>query len=249
MPDNAGYKGPQPEGQFEQITDEAQIIGLLRRAQDARLLLSVNLPNDEHFFNSAVLDVSAEERHLLLDALHPDTGHRQVSVGTPLHVFARLQGVEMSFTGTVEQVGNASGGAFYRLALPGKVFYLQRREHYRVRVGVSQEIPVSLPVDEAKPIKGELFDLSAGGICVRLRRPAPAPTIGLRVEHCQIALPDGAPLDCTLEVRNVREDPQSGGQYLGLSFVDLGRREQQRLQRFVTSLDREMRKRAKRVSP
>ena len=235
-------------GQFEKISDSVQITSLLKRAKEARLLLNVTLANDGNLYNSALLEVLPADNALLLDELHPGAGHTRVGVDTILHVFGRLQGVEMSFTTPVLRIGSQDGVAYYRAAIPTHIYYQQRRGHYRVRVGAGRSIPVLLPLDPQVELEGELFDISAGGIGIRLRQP-PGDRLaaGQRVDNCRIGLHDSDPLVCDLEIRTVRSEGSSGQCVVGACFSAMERREQQRIQRFVASLDRDMRKKAKRA--
>jgi c-di-GMP-binding flagellar brake protein YcgR len=63
---------------------------------------------------------------------------------------------------------------------------------------------------------------------------------------CQFITPGKPEFECSLEVRNVREDTNNRFVQVGTRFVKLGKQEERQIQRFVVQLERDMIKRNQR---
>lgn len=226
------------QGKTEKVTHAPQIIGLLRRIRDQRVLLSASVPGHPGVFNSLLLEVDPERNLILLDELNPRAGHDLVRETRQLRVHCQCQGVELGFACQVEIGQGQSGISFYRATLPEAISYLQRRGSYRVRVGLDLAVSVQLPIDEATLVEGELFDLSMGGLGANVESK-------LRLERgqilpCVLNLPKADPFQAEIEIRFVRAEDNKPGQRIGASFRNLQPRQQTVLRRLVTQLEREM---------
>lgn len=231
-------RASQYQGKTEKVTHGPQIIGLLRRIRDQRVLLSVQVPGHEGVYNSLLLEVAPERNVILLDELNPRAGHERVLETRRLRVHCQCQGVELSFACQVEIGQGQSGISYYRAVLPESINYLQRRGSYRVRVGMDLAVPVQLPVDEAMTLEGELFDLSMGGLGASL--DAKTRLERGQILSCILQLPKTDPLQVQIEIRFVHADEHKPTQRIGASFRNLQPQEQTLLRRLVTQLEREM---------
>lgn len=228
------------QGKTEKVTHLPQIVGLLRRIRDQRVLLSVRVPGHEAVFNSLLLEVDPERNLILLDELNPRSGHELACKARELRIHCQCQGVELGFHCSVDIGQGQNGISFYRAALPDTINYLQRRGSYRVRVGMSMTVPVHLPLETATTqLEGQLFDLSMGGLGANLGLQTKL-TRGQVIESCAIHLPKEESLQVELEIRFVRVDEQHHSQRIGASFRNLDVQQSNRLRRFVTQLEREM---------
>lgn len=233
-------RASQYQGKTEKVTHVPQIIGLLRRIRDQRVLLSVRIPGHDAVFNSLLLEVDPERNFILLDELNPRAGHELAGQVRELRVHCQCQGVELGFHCKIEVGQGQSGISYYRATLPEYINYLQRRGNYRVRVGMSMSVPVHLPLEAAPTqLEGQLFDLSMSGLGANLGLQTKL-TRGQIIESCSIHLPKEESLQVELEIRFVRIDEQHHSQRIGASFRNLEAQQSNRLRRFVTQLEREM---------
>lgn len=226
------------QGQTEKVTHLPQIISLLRRLRDQRVLLSASVPGHPGVFNTLLLEVDPDRKLILLDELNPRAGHELVMQTRELRIHCQSQGIELGFACTVEVGQGRSGISFYRAALPDSISYLQRRGSYRVRVGLDLAVPLQLPVAPDTTIEGELYDLSMGGLGAHLETE-------LRLERgqvlsCILNLPKAEPFPVEIEIRYVRSDDAKPSQRIGASFRNLQPSQQTVLRRLVTQLEREM---------
>lgn len=223
----------------ETVTDTMQIAALLRKVKDSRTLIQVTLPGHGTEYNSALLDLHPEQGYLLLDELTPAEGHLSIAAHGKLTISIRLRGVDLRFTGIVQEIGGQAGIAFYRVEFPQRLHYRQRRDYYRVKLGRGLLIPFNIARTDGKPYEGRLDDISLGGIGAELKQQTPFDR-GDLLPTCEIQLPGGDKIDCEIEVRYISKDEQHKKFHLGARFVKLDRARQHTLQRFVADTEREL---------
>lgn len=224
----------------QHVTQPVQIAGILRRLQDAHALVHVSRPGDSESWLSAILEVHPTQGYLLLDELTPRDGNALMRDTRRLIVSAQIQGVDVSFASDLLEIGFSDGMAFYRVSIPGNVRYWQRRNSHRARVGAATVVPVTLEHNEAGILKGELYDISAGGICTRHRgKQDIVPMLGDIWPKCTIALPGGDQIPFALEIRYVGNESRGNLLRLGGRFVDITRPHLKAIEGFVAHLERE----------
>lgn len=230
---------------MDEITIPEQIVGMLRRLQKARALVTVIIPKDSGEYHSAVLEVDPDSARFILDELKPELGHERLSAARTCRVRAQLEGVLMTFTTQIFDIGSKDGIAFYEAALPTVLLYRQRRNHYRVRVAYGQIIPVTLTLPGDITRNAEMLDISASGLSVAVREDLPRLKLGDAI-RCSFQLASGETFVNDLEVRYFEQDPQTQISRLGGRFALLQPRRRQQLERYVLALERAQIKKAQR---
>lgn len=219
------------------IRDPQVITGLLRRILEQRALLRVTLPGVRGSFNSAILRLDPEQDLLLLDELNPQRGHDRLLEVRSLTAGAQVQGVETRFSGAIEEVGSKNGIAFYRLAFPKEVLYLQRRTSFRVKVGMATPIAAVFDRADGRQMRGRITDLSEGGLGVEFTQHVTLQPG--EIMPCQMRLPDGQQLGFRLEIRHAADGDASNIR-AGGKFVELHPQRRKVLARLVANLQRDL---------
>ncbi len=222
----------------ELVNEPLRIQNLMKSMLEARSLVTISIPGRAEVYNSALLDIDAARGELRFDELTPDEGHRHLLEARRFNAFARIKGVGLYFEAPLLEVGVEDNIAYYRIKLPERVFYGQKRSHYRVRVGLNTHAAVTLGNSSKHVAEGELRDLSVGGIGASFSASTPL-KIGDIVPDCQIELPGGDTLHCSLEVRFAKHDTAHHELRLGARFIDLKPAEERMLRRCVSNLERE----------
>jgi len=246
LPDPAGYHGPgssrADRGQAPdcEVTDPRRITQILQRLCDARSLLAARLPGRAESYATCILGVDVRAGRLALDELTPAAGHEALLRDRHLGVLARLDGVEIAFQITLEDVLWERGIAVYTLPFPRVLRYDQRRTAHRVTVRAAPPLSIRLAREDGTEVLAEVRDISVGGLCLRTPYLAPGEIErGDHFPHGEIVLPDGRRLHCALEVRHVARAEGSRWVRIGVRFVDLPRGEQARIAHYIFRLERE----------
>ncbi len=232
---------------METLTDQIRIFALLSRLKKERALLGVTLRDEQQEYNSAILDVSLDDHLFSLDELKPASGHPLITKTRRCHIKGQTQGIHLEFDTRVEEVREQGGIAYYLCHIPSSLNYLQRRASVRVNVSAAHPVPVTLTIEEsAQTIKGEMKDLSAGGLGIRFAQDVPDQIeVGQRLE-CTFASPVDRreELVCEIDVRLIKRkaEPHEPA-FMGCEFLKLVQSQQRQISRMVMALQRMAQKR------
>lgn len=222
----------------------AQIAQVLRRLQEQRCLLTVQVGTATESYTSAVLEVVLEDEYLVLDELTPREGHERLKHSREIQVRAILDGIEVRFASRVAQINTEQGLPYYKVPFPERIDYPQRRQVHRVHVPLNTGYPVSLLLPDERILSGELRDISPEGIGIRVRIGTldPGRDRGMRA-ICHLSLPQQRELVTDIEFRYI-DDPLQKNRVprLGARFVDLKGAQARRVEQFCAELARDQRR-------
>lgn len=227
---------------MDKITQPAQIVGILKKIHKRRAMLSISVPGTEKHYSSAILEIKSAGTfgHLIIDELTPKDGHALLLNARKLKARLQLDGVKISFSTTLESSGKDSGIAFYTLALPQEMDYLQQRAHHRVRPSLTKPLATLLIHEDETVFHGEVYDISAGGLSIKLKSNALAtPLKPTDILICSFTLPHGEEITCKLEIRSIHATNQQNFIRIGVRFTNLASTVQKIIQRYIANIERE----------
>lgn len=221
----------------ERITKSALIARNLQRMKDGHCLLDVCIPGIDNHFISAILRVYPGRDMMILDELNSPIGQAALAKVKKLRARCRLHGVEYRFATTVTRIEEQRGIALYYAALPKLLLHIQRRNHYRVPVGMEAGLEVNIPLQDDPKVQAHLSDLSSSGLGIRLNTLVP-PRQGQLLPACTIVHPSGEPICSEVEIRFVRSDHLSNQVRVGGHFINLDPQQKARLISLIKHLER-----------
>ncbi len=224
----------------ELVTTQQQITELLHEVIADRHLVTVNIKGSEEPYNSALFELNSERGYVLLDELIPREGNNRLSQEKSLSVKACLNGVIITFPAEIQEANDENGVPYYKLAFPEAIDYKHRREHHRITLPADKSVAVHLLTTQGRLVRGELRNVSLGGVCVRLSRQA---SLGIRVgdviSRCVISLPNHKKITTALEIRNYTGWQTKTSRRVGGRFIELSEMDQEELRQFVLNWDRQ----------
>ena len=237
MDESAASAAQSPHSDSELVTDRVRIAALLERLTRQHTLLEVAIPGKPQRFTSSV--VAVQDDHVLLDELMPAEGHQLLLEVRNVQVSGKLDGVDFRFIATLEDVDKADGMITYRVNLPARLEYRQRRMDYRAHIPIARKLRVIIDAGDADEIEGELYDLSLGGVGMILPGETPA-LHGSRWYECAIEMPDDSWLYSQIEFCHARTIPAHARHLIGARFPGLSPVQAQLVGRCIGMLEREL---------
>jgi c-di-GMP-binding flagellar brake protein YcgR len=238
------------------IRNASEIMLMLRRMRDSRVLLNVFIDGGPHRFVSAVLD--AGPRGIVLDASADERLNKHAAASELLTCAAQLDGVRVQF-----DLPGAQAVLFDKLPalhaqLPTGMLRLQRRDTYRLAVPLHSPVgcivryhpkqPEGAPVDAPPPepitAKPRVVDISMDGIALVFAEDELPLSVGMDLSDCKLTLPDSESTKVLLRVRNLHHttNPQGGRNVrAGCQMIDVPARFTQLIQRYIFKVERERR--------
>ena len=221
------------------VTDRYKIEKLLIDIENSSPLCRIEIPDSNQEFNSSILETRAQQRQIVLDELTPSHGNNLLQRKQSLKLSTYLNGIHISFALTNLQPGVANGIIYYLADFPRRVYYPQRRKTPRVEV---KTIHLGFNGTAAKnkaSIGGYVFDISRGGIGIRLTNNRARVQRGDIIQNCYINL-DNYRFEFDLVIRLVKQPhPNKPEIIIGGYFENVSARSENKLAYFVTSLERE----------
>lgn len=220
------------------LTEQGQIGHHLSQAKLTRTLLMARLQGEEKPFTTAILDIQDERGFLILDEFSPLRGHQLFLKQGKVEINGNMQGVELRFETDLIEAGSEDDVAFYKVSIPTRLYYRQRRSDHRVPPGSSgmQFLGYRGQRDQ-QLIRGYLFDISRNGVGVILQgvqtvRP------GELISGCTLPLTDKEAITFSLEARFVSKNRRRGVTRLGGCFREIDRPTLKKVRTVVNRLER-----------
>jgi c-di-GMP-binding flagellar brake protein YcgR len=234
-----GVETPPAAADTEQfLAERKQIVGLLIQAYKAHVLLNVSFKGQKTHFSTALLGIYDEHGFLVLDELTPQSGHDLALKLKRMHLTGRLQGVDLSFSSDLIEAREKNGIAFYKVKLPKRIRYLQRRQDFRVSSSGSRIRFHALRGKGTKQIlRGYVHDLSRKGVGVILEDDVDLQQ-GEVLSNCIISIPGRGDALFSLEIRFISNGNRKRLTRVGGCFKEIGSESLQKIRNTLNQMER-----------
>ncbi len=234
----------------EYISSHDQIAALLNNMLEQHVLLSIYPEGSKSASLTAVIKVSPEQNTFLLDGVKAKAAHLSLCTLKQFYATTRLNGINTSFTTTINSVAEHDGMPYYQVNFPERVMHEQKRQFFRASMPLDELIPVSIKNCEGLQLQGELRNLSVGGLCTAINaKQHPHLEKDILLTECAIQLDTDHRIITQIEVCYLRPQPRGIVSYLGARFIELDKITRRSIQKLVGQMDRKSTKNRQRTSP
>jgi c-di-GMP-binding flagellar brake protein YcgR len=188
-----------------------------------------------------ILDVDVRERTFTFDWGALAEQNHGLIAATRCVFHAQPEGVRVEFVTGSPRETRFEGRPAFEADFPDVLFYVQRREYFRVDAPVLDPYICTGRLPGGESFQFEVHDLSLGGVGMRTpdARVAELP-MGCVLDECELSL--GAPGKLTVDLQlvsfRVIDMPNRPPRYqLGMRFVALPGNAENTLQRLITQLE------------
>lgn len=220
-----------------------EIVRIMRGLIQQRALVSAIFNGGEDLLLTIVLEVDPAANIVVLDYASNEALSQRLLEAERVIYVTELERVKVQFSGPAPRRGVYAGAPAFFTEIFQEVLYLQRREFYRLQTPLSSPLRCRVPLPRQLPRDVVLLDISAGGIATRAEvADSQWLNIGAMLYGCNIALPDSAHLEVTLQVRNCCKITLRNGRLAlraGCQFIFLHPALQATIQRHIVRLQRE----------
>ncbi len=226
----------------ENITNPFESARLLEMVRSKHTLLQISMPGVPEVFFSAILSINPEENFILLDEINTKRGHELLLIHKKLNVLTRINGIELRFSANLVNTYDKDGIAIYKLEYPENVIYQQKRQSYRINIGLGINIPIKLKREDGIPVYGNMINLSETGAGIALNSPCSVQMSEI-LPYCELRIAEDNVITCQLEVRYINTDNNEKPQHIGGQFIGVSNSHQRELSKLVINLQRDLMKR------
>ncbi len=235
------FYNPEPSVNPNFLTDQKKILNLLKHIEEASPLCTITFEGLSEQFSSSILEVQLTDGLIIFDKLSPPHGNKLIVNKDKLKLSTIYDGIHLAFTVDNIETGSSQGNTHYKSVVPSKIFYPQRRSSPRIQI-TTFHIPFSGISERTKAtVGGSIFDISRKGLSLgititnniaRLQR-------GDLLKSCRITF-ENQSITFDLAIRFAKTTNKNTGKtIIGGYFENLSSKSKHKLERFVTSLERE----------
>lgn len=233
------FDAPKPSSNPNFLTDPKKILDLLKDIEADSPLCTIVFEGKDDQYSSSILDVQIENNQLILDELLPASGNKLLISENKLKLSTIHKGIRLAFKLEGIKIGSSRGIAYYKAAIPDRIYYPQRRLTPRIQI-TTFNIPFSgISARTNTSIGASVFDLSRTGLAITIPNNIARLQRGDSIKNCHITI-DKHDISFDLAVRFVKTANQSTGKTLiGGYFENTSSKSRNKLERFVTTIERE----------
>ncbi|MCP3870496.1 MAG: hypothetical protein GY703_20875 [Gammaproteobacteria bacterium] len=222
-----------------QVRNREQIIQLLTQAHRARLLFDVEIPGGRSHYTTALLGIQKNSDTVTLDELTPAAGHKQLLSRRQMTLTSKLEGVALRFKVSLVESSKEDGVALYKVRLPESVYYMQRRQYFRIALtGCHAPFQAKSDGDSEELLTGYVTDLSLEGIGIILEGEKNL-SADTTLSNCIIQPPDQGRIPFSLIIRHCKINEKRHNTRVGGYFDQIDRYSQRKIGKIITQLERE----------
>lgn len=229
------------------LREKTDILYNLRALMQKRAMLSAFVDASADSFLTAIVAITPDERHLILDAASDESINQRAQAAEQLICVTQLDKIKIQFAARDIQRITHEGHDAFRINLPEILLRLQRREYYRLTSpnahGLNCQIPIRIEgEDRIITVDADVVDISGGGLAVTVPPSGVAFEPDMEFPDCRLMLPEIGPIATTLRVRNLFRITNRDGSVMlraGCEFMDLSAGMASTIQRYILRAERE----------
>jgi c-di-GMP-binding flagellar brake protein YcgR len=233
-----------------QIQSRREIIAILRTIENKNQLVRLLISGEADVAVTSILEVDSDSDEIIIDCSINREQNARILAARRLTFETTLDKIRILFT--VDGVANCqyNGQPAFSVDVPASLIRLQRRELYRMETPLTNPVRcvITLPAElgggnHAFP----LADISGGGIALLDEKMILDNTLGTIYKNCRIDLPALGIVETSLQIRSSHDMKLLNGKTnrrLGCQFREIQRQMMDRVQRYITKLERDRNSRA-----
>ncbi len=228
------------------IRNRRQIIHNLSILIRNRCLLSVRFGEGKTFFLSAMLDVDEKNNVIVFDYSPKEALNQKLLKAARINFEADFAGIKCSFKGSMPKTTLYDGEPAFTTPIPESIFWLQRREYFRIKSPRSKSSHCQLTLGDEKTVNLLLYDLSLTGFSVLNTSTEVSDFLvpGKEIQQCRLMLAETGEDTvsfkvCSKLIINPDKIAALKIQKIGCSFTQITPLFESTVQRYINQLQRE----------
>ena len=215
-----------------------EIIQKLRQLGKNNSLVTIHFAG--HSILTTIVDVLSDRNLLVLDFGSDEKLNHQLMETERAIVKTDFQGITAQFTIDNIRKARLQGNPSFACPLPEKVLWVQRREFYRVKIPMSENVTCELIHGDMHRTEYPVLDISAGGIALFDKNNELELEPGNIFHNSKLVLGEHDAAFLNLEIRNhvsLNPNEPSEGTRCGCAFLNLTGDFAISIQKFINLVD------------
>lgn len=226
------------------IQNPKQIINHLSLLVKNKCLLTARFGANNESYITTLLGVNEANNSVILDyGSKEDLNQRILNAGR-VAFDTDYNGIKVSFTGSALKKITYKNDPAFSMPIPKSLYWMQRREYYRVKSPISKASYCQLIIEGREPVNLKLYDISLTGFAMLnvSREISDLLVPGSSIPQSKLILADTGEGMISFEIRAkyiINPDKLQKIQKIGCRFIDLARPVEEIIQRYMHQIQRE----------
>lgn len=148
------------------VQNPKQINSNLLLLLKSKCLLSARFGTNNESYITTLLDINKDNNSLVLDCGSKEDLNQRLLSADKISFDGDYHGIKVSFSGgALKRITHKNESAF-TMPIPKVLYWLQRREYYRVKSPLSKPSYCQLMIEGKEPVSLKLYDISISGFAM-----------------------------------------------------------------------------------
>lgn len=226
------------------IQNSKQITSHLSLLVKSKCLLSARFGANNESYITTLLGIDEKNNAVVLDYGPKEDLNQRILNAGKVAFDADYNGIKVSFAGASLKKISHKGDTAFSMPIPKSLYWMQRREYYRVKSPLSKPSYCQLIIAGKKPVNLKLYDISLTGFAMlNVSKEVSELLIpGASLEQCKLILAETGEGMISFEICAkyiINPDKLQKIQKIGCKFIKLSRPVEEIIQRYMQRIQRE----------
>ncbi|MFZ2405447.1 MAG: flagellar brake protein [Methylobacter sp.] len=226
------------------IQNSKQIISHLLLLVKSKCLLSARLGANNESYITTLLGINEKDNTVILDYGPKEELNQHILNAGKMAFDTEYRGIKVSFSGSALKKITYKGDPAFSMPIPKTLYWMQRREYYRVKSPLTKSSYCQLIIEGKKPVNLKLYDISLTGFAMLnvSKEVSDLLVTGKSVEQCKLILSEAGEGIISFEVCNkyiINPEKVQKIQKIGCRFIKITRQVEEVIQRYMQQIQRE----------
>lgn len=226
------------------IQNPKQIVNHLILLLKNKCLLTARFGASNESYITTLLAVDTENNLVILDCGSKEDVNQRILHAGRLAFDTEYNGIKVSFVGGGLKKVTHKGDQAFAMAIPKSLYWMQRREYYRVKSPLSKASYCQLILKGKEPVNLKLYDLSLTGFAMlNVSKEVSELLIpGHKYENCKLILEGAGEGIISFEIKAkyiINPEKLQKIQKIGCQFFDMKRPVEEVIQRYMNEIQRD----------
>jgi c-di-GMP-binding flagellar brake protein YcgR len=226
------------------IQNPKQIVSHLSMLIKNKCLIGARFGESNESYITTLLAIDEKANVLYLDYGPKEDLNQRILRTSKIHFDTTFSGIDVSFVGSNLKTATRKGETVFSMPIPRSLFWMQRREYFRVKVPLTNPSYCQIKVEGRNPVNLKLYDISLSGIAM----------LNVSKEISELLIPGETMSECKLILTGAGEclvsfeicakyiinpDKLQKIQKIGCKFTKLTRSTEEIVQRYMQQIQRD----------
>ena len=224
------------------LHNRAAIIQKLKQLAKGKNNITAHFAEGKYSLLTQVVDVLNDKGLVVLDYGSNEEINKKIIEAKRIIFKTQHEGITAQFSVSKVQKAKFQARPAFACAIPESLLWVQRREFYRVRIPLADNIRCQLIHDQDVIIEYPILDISIAGMALHMKELDLEYTLqpGMTFNHARLLLHDGEVGLVNLEIVNqmpMKNDNPDAGERLGCQFHDVSGDTSAMIQRYIYNIE------------